>query len=103
MEQRHGYQLPWAGGEGHAGRPGSNQGHPQSLRAIIENVWGHLSRGQGEVRRAQVAEGVGVERPVGEGSKASHHVVRSQANLAVQPGGFELRLEAIDIPEALEE
>ena len=92
-ERRRGYQLPWAGGEGNAGRPGSNQGRPQSPRAIIENVWGRLSGGQGEVRRVRVAEGVGVERPVGEGSEASHHVVRGQADLAAQPGGYERRLE----------
>ena len=55
------------------------------------------------MRCAQVAEGVGVERPAGEGGEASHQVVCGQADLDVQPGGSELRLEAINIPEALEE
>ena len=76
---------------------------PEVRERIIGDNGGLLSGDQGGTRRARVVEGVGIKRPVGEGGEAGHHVVRGQADLAAQPGGYELGLEGIGIPDALEE
>ena len=80
---------------------GSIEVVPEVRERIIGDNGELLSGDQGGMRRARVVEGVGIERPVGEGGEAGHHVVRGQADLAAQPGGYELGLEAIDIPDAL--
>ena len=69
-ERRRGYQPPWAGGGGHAGRgPGVV---PEVREGIVGDGRGPLCVSQGSVGRAWVAEGVGIEFLV---SEAGHHIV----------------------------